>query len=327
MKNLLILLSIFVVGSINAVFAQVVTPSLDPTNPVEIAAAASWRFGSSVGGGGKWGTQKSDDEQVDSNTLSNLSDIASVHSSYLFAYQPTSVTFEVSGIVNESEYQWDGSDSTTDHLTEYENSEVHVKIAIRGNNRVSVGIEYQSVSTKDTSSDTDAQLTAYGGSFGMRFFDNIFISGGLNRKTLASDEFESDLKWQETIAGLAFQFGSPDQVMFKLEGALKLEDEAEAELKDSSGSYYRSKKTTTQGNIETILGGFLLSYQYKKILHEAIDDIPLDEDREEIRTRIGLGYRSTLLTLVLYGENRVEKEDINKYKTQYVGFNLSLSFM
>lgn len=325
MKKLLIILSIFMVGNINAVSAQVVLPSLDPTNPVEIAAAASWRFGSTIGGGGKGGTQKSDGEQVDSNTLANLSDTAPVNSSYIFAYQPTTVTFEVSAIANETEYQWDGSDSTTDHLTEYENNEVHVKIAIRGNNLVSVGIEYQSVSKKDAS--TDTQLTAYGGSFGMRFFDNIFIAGGLNRKTLASDEFESDLKWQEMIAGVALQFGSPDQSMLKLEGALKIEDAADVELKDGISSYYSPKTTTTQGSVEMILGGLLLSYQYKNILYEAIEDIPLDEDREEIRSRVGLGYRSTILTLVFYGENRVEKEDTNTYTTQYLGFNLSLSFM
>jgi len=329
MKNILILLSILVFGSINVASAQVATPSLDPTNPVEIAAAASWRFGSTVGGGGKFGTQKSDSEQLDSNTLSNLSGVAFVNSSYIFAYQPTSVTFEISGIVNETDYQWDGSDSssdtTSDNLSEYESNEIHVKIAIRGNNQVSVGIEYQSENYKDASSDT--KLTAYGGSFGMRFLDNIFIAGGLNKKTLKADEFESDMKWQELIAGIAFQFGSPDQKMFKVEGAIKIEDEANVNLSNSTLSFYRPKTVTTQGSIETILGGYLLSYRYRRILYEAIDDIVLDKEREVTRNRIGLGYRSTVLTAVLYGETRIEKEDSNKYETQYLGFNVSFSFM
>ena len=325
MKNLLVLLSIIIFGSINVVSAQVATPSLDPTNPVEIAAAASWRFGSTVGGGGKWGTQKSESEQLDSNTLSNLSDVAFVNGSYIFAYQPTTVTFEISGNVNETDYQWDGSDSTSDNLTEYEKNETHVKIAIRGNNQVSVGIEYQAESYKDAS--RDSKFTAYGGSFGMRFLDNIFVSGGLNKKTLKADEFESDMKWQELIGGVAFQFGSPDQKMFKVEGAIKLEDEAEVNLSNSTLSYYRPKTTTTQVSIETILGGYLLSYRYRRLLYEAIDDIVLDKEREETRNRIGLGYRSTVLTMVLYGETRMEMEGSNKYETQYLGFNVSFSFM
>jgi len=325
MKNILIFATLLIFSSINGVSAQVVTPSLDPTNPVEIAAAASWRFGSTIGGGGKWGTQKSDGDQLDSSTQSDLSDMAFVNSSYIFAYQPTTVTFEISGVVNETDYQWDGSDSTSDSLTEYEKNETNLKLAIRGNNQVSVGIEFQSENYKDAS--TDSKLTAYGGSFGMRFLDSIFISGGLNRKTLKANEFESDLKWQEVIGGVAFQFGSPDQNMFKIEGAIKIEDKAKVNLSNSALYYYRPKITTTQGSIETILGGYLLSYRYRKILFEAIDDIALDRDREETRNRIGLGYRPTVLTMVLYGETRIEMEDSNKYETQYLGFNVSFSFM
>lgn len=325
MKKLLFILTLYIFSNFYTLYAQVVLPSLDPTNPVELAAAASWRFGSTVGGGGKWGTQKPDDEQVDINTLSNYGSVEPVHSEYIFAYQPSEVIFEISGITNEKEYTWDGSDNTTDHLTQYEASSTHLKVAIRGNNQVSVGIEYQVFNYKDASA--DAKTTVFGGSFGMRFLDNIFISGGLNRKTLKADELESDMKWQELISGIAFQFGSPDQNMFKAEGAIKIEDATEAKIKDSALSLYRRKTTTVQGNVEVLLSGLLLSYNYKNITYEKIDDLPLVKERTETRNRVGLGYRSPVIALVLYGETRIEKEDTNKYDTKYIGLNFSISFM
>ncbi|NQU64465.1 MAG: hypothetical protein HQ517_09315, partial [SAR324 cluster bacterium] len=185
MKKIYLLL-FFVIFS-NSVFAQVVTPLLDPAFPVEMASAAGWRIGSALGG-------RSSFANIEGETQSK--DYHSVESSVLLAYQPSNIITEIYYASPGTDYLWD---SSSDTLTKTGNVDGRFSLALRGEKNVTIGIGYR-ITDQDSSTET-IKKSLYEGSFSLRMLGGLYMAAGMQRMT---EKFQTgdSLKWNRILAGV-----------------------------------------------------------------------------------------------------------------------------
>lgn len=279
--RLLLTLALILITAPN-LFAQVATPSLDPTMPAMTPSASAWRFGSTFGGSTTVGKERTPENSTPDKT-------AAKGSSGIFAWQPTQVTIEISGDAGRKDPYWDAS---SDAVTTLLVNEQRASLAIRGENRVAVGVGFRAKST-----DVEGVIrseSAYGGSLGFRIGDGIYVGGGLEKVIEKVTDFD-DKRWSQVYTGLGLRYGWPDASMFRMEYSMIAK--GDASTGDSFLEMMPESKTTI-GSIEAQFWGVMFGYQYKK---ESIEPILTDETtRVRERARYGGGLRLLNFTLMLY---------------------------
>jgi hypothetical protein len=288
-------------------FSQVVTPSLDPALPVELASAVSWRIGSVVG---------VQTQAARETVKSGSTDYEPVGSAALFAYQPSNIVTELYSSPNERHLFWDASADTLSETTWVDG---RFKLALRGENRVSVGIGYN-INDQKTST-TTTHINSYEGGFSIRMLDGVYIAGGLQRVT---ERFEigDSRKWNRLLAGLAFQFGNPLGTIFRAEGSYHL---SPASRIDNPAIPDRFATHEVQAATELFVNDILVSYQYRHTRQVEVNSA--GDDRTSAYHRFGFGFRFGRLICGLYGhQERTIEGDRHLDRYAYQG-TLSLGFL
>lgn len=269
------------------VFGQTVTPSLDPAVPTELAAANAWRIGSTIGGDSHFYYQKQDS--------SNDRKLTTTQFSGLFAYQPGNFVAELyySSFLQTPTIESQGSDVGT-ALESKNRSALSLKVAIRGNRQVSVGVGYTADET-DYATSSRKKETSFEGSFSGRLFDGLmFVGAGMQRVTVSTDLSSDSMKYNKIIGGTSFHLGNPTGTMFRLEGAIELVPETTPE---SGALTIQPKTTTTSVAAELQFGNWLAMYQSSQVAYEATQD---NNKGTITGSRYGVGYKFGSMTFGLY---------------------------
>lgn len=266
------------------VWGQVIVPSLDQGLPVELASAVAWRVGSIAGVDTELYYQQEDDASNDAGG-------EHVRSSALLVYQPGNLVGELvytPKVKQPSSVEENGSSVSWE---DNNGSGLALRVAIRGNRRVSVGLGYERYQydyqyNGETGEESESAVTSlYEGSFSLRLLEGlIYTGGGLQRVTLDLGS-EDTIKYNRTLGGVAFQLGDPLGMMFQTEAALKLTPETTSE----NGVIVSIPKTTeSQLTAEFITGTFFLAYKYRQTVYENVSE---DENKTQVNNRYGAGIR------------------------------------
>ena len=289
------------------VWAQVAVPSIDPAEPVLVPAASSWRMGTSVGGGSHYGSQKTTQEKVANHEFGSYG---------LIVFQPTHVTTEIYATENDNQAQWD---STSDILYEYQHKEQRVNLAVRGEGRVSVGLGV--LSRTWDSRGIERNHRGFGGSFGVRIGDGMYLAAGMNRVTEKIDSYE-DKQWNETLGGLGFAYGDPDSSMFRLEGSMFTRPEVN---KGETRADINPKQVQQIGDLEILLSRYLFSA--KSTVTKTSAGVSGEADQELRQMRYGIGYRRLNFSWVLYRIQGTEAQGDKKHEQSYYKMTMGVGFL
>ncbi|MCP4298288.1 MAG: hypothetical protein GY786_22100 [Proteobacteria bacterium] len=284
------------------ILGQIVTSSIDPGLPSETPSAISWRFGSAVAIESTYGERYYVYDAVGTHNI---------HNSGLFTWQPSQVSIELYSRVNEI---IDSVDSSTDTFFETRGSQSYFSIAVRGENRVSVGIIARQ--NEQTSPLTFSE-SSFGGSFSARVFDGLFMAVGLERVSSSGTGFET-VRWEETKSGIAYLVGDPFSTMLRIELGVS----SSPEVKDDVLKIRNQTKMVSKGEIELLLANYLFSFRGK------IKDLGSGTNAETTRSaRFGIGYRGTSFSLVYYFDYGEEEINSKIFSESKYLFNISYSFM
>lgn len=288
-------------------FGQVATPSIDPSLPTYTGSASSWRFGSTLAAQSFIGKEKTPTQSTPDKTKTK-------GAGGLLAWQPTQVTLEMSGVAGLVDPVWDASsDAVVEHLI----TEQKASISVRGKNRVSVGIDVREKAT--AVEDVTRSESAFGGSFGIRIGEGIYLGGG-QEKVVEKVEGYQDKKWTNVYSGIGLRYGWPNASMFRMEYSM-----INRGGDDRGDGYFNvvPKMDRSIGSIETQFWGLLFSYQYSKETEAALTGEL--GDRVQELARYGGGLRTDYFTVILYradGKETIDaKEHLSKDWRLTVGFH------
>ncbi len=296
-------------------YGQVVIPSLDPAQPTELSSALAWRIGSTYG--------------IESESFNRDEDAShdagaeNIRSSILLAYQPGNVVGELYYVpylkTREITY---GSGYTSIEWKDDDASYLALRLAIRGNRQVSVGIGYSKSEATLSYFDEKYEASYYEGSFSVRMLDGLFFAaGGLQRVTVNLGSSDS-MKYNTVVSGVALQFGEPNDMILKKEASYKITPKTESE----NGTMGTLPKTTvSQFNMDFMSGILFASYQFSNALTE--EAFGSDDNKSEMFSRYGLGLKLGSMTIGLY-----RKAWQIEYGDNYIDFDtyqatLGLSFL
>jgi|GEM_PF-1764754 len=312
MKFKIILLGIVILGLFSAkLYAQIVTPSLDPAVATELSAAISWRFGSTIG---VETTQFQKTDAVLRKTDGKTVKTEDNRSSALVAYQPTHTTIQLFMVPAEKDYDWDPS---TDTYQSFQRAYNKASLTVRGKNIFSIGVGANNFTI--TKNSIINQVKSYGGSFSVRVFKGIFMGAGLEKVTETPGQLDPR-KWDKQYSGIAFMYGDPLSYMFRTE----LSASSSKEVKTGPTEDEIHPKTSyTNIAAEALLKGYLLTYQ--KTLESVFAYNEQGDDKKRDMTRYGIGMRGSNLSYGFYfseGEESINtmSRPIQKYQLTF-GFS------
>lgn len=312
MKNILgFLISILLFPFL--VFGQTVTPSLDPAVPTDLAAANAWRIGSTIAADSHFYYQKQDSSNDRKLTTSQFSG--------LFAYQPGNVVAELyySSFLQTPTPEFQGDEIGT-KLESKNNSALSLKLAIRGNRQVSVGVGY-TADEIDYMTDSRKKETSFGGSFSGRLFDGLmFVGAGMQRVTISTDLSSDSMKFNKIIGGTSFHLGDPTGTMFRLEGAIELVPEA---VPENGALSIQPKTTTTTAVVEMQISNWIAMYKNSMMSFEATDT----NNKGSVGfNQYGIGYKMGSATFGLYTSTTSYKDSSTSSVWEYRLYQLTASY-
>ncbi len=310
LRRLLILIFI---GFASPLLGQVVIPSLDPVQPTELSSALAWRIGSTVGVESEAFNRDED--------ASHDTGVENVKSAVLIAYQPGNVVGEIYYSPYRKTLTYD-SDYSSIEWTDDDASLLELRLAIRGNRQVSVGIGYGKFEYSPSFYNEKYEESYYEGSFSVRLLDGLFFAGaGMQRFTVNLGSSDT-IKYNTLISGVALQMGDPTDVIFKTEAAYKQIPRTESE--NDVLSTVR-KSTVSQFNMELMTGALFASFEYtNKLTEEARGS---DDNQNDITSRYGVGLKLGAMTIGLYrNAHKIDYQDDDiEYDTYQA--TLGISFL
>jgi hypothetical protein len=282
-------------------WGQVIVPALDPTLPAELASAVAWRIGSTIGLESEFYNQKED--------ASNDAGTESTRTAVLLAYQPGNFITEIYYAPFIKTATAIDEQSSTVTWEDKKATEFALRVAIRGNRRVSVGIGYERQEIEESGEKFSTSL--FEGSFSVRLLEGLLYTGGGMQRVTIEQGSEDSIKFNTLIAGVAIQIGDPLAMIFQMEAAMKQTPETDSE----DGLIATMPKTTvSQLNSEFHSGRFFLAYRYRQTMKE--EYLP-DENYTETLNRYGAGLKLGNWTIGLYRKAWKAEfmEEISEYDT------------
>jgi len=261
-------------------FGQVATPSIDPSAPVWLASAGSWRFGTSLAVGNQYGSQETDVQKVAAHGLGTAG---------LIVFQPSHVTSEIYSLSGGQRAVWEAS---SDNLYIEKKSESRFNLSVRGDGRVSVGLG--GISRKIDSQNVLRTQKGFGGSFGFRLGDGFYGGLGMDRLT-ESVVGEEDKIWSDYTGGLSLAYGDPDSSMFRFEVAGKM---SPLVAKGDTFAAVHQKKTEQYADLELLWDRWFFSG--RGLQTKRFATLSGEIDQQDTELRYGLGYRRLSVSLIFY---------------------------
>lgn len=250
MKSIYFIIFCSIIFSSQA-YAQIASPSMDPSQKTDLAAASSWRFYSSIALGYRSGSGK-----IKSNS-STIAEFDQTYTEALLAAQLWDLTFEYS--VNPEFKRTSEINSTKETLiTQTEQSQFNLAYRITQN--ISIGAssrkwEFDDNSDPSTSGSKNetgnGQENASGLGISVSLLDLFFFAYGVDDVKHKADGYK-DNEWQDQYQG----------VSIFTDGGLRIEwSQIESPESEKTGAVSHNQYTDTRISVEYLVGEWLLSYQ------------------------------------------------------------------
>ena len=234
----------------------------------------------------------------------------------ILVFQPTHVTTELYATFDDNQAQWD---STSDLFYPYKHQEQRLNLAVRGEGRVSVGLG--AVRRSWDNRGLLRQHKGFGGSFGVRIGDGMYLAAGMNRITEEVAEHE-DKQWNEFLAGIGFAYGDPDSSMFRFEASMARVPEV---IKGTVLADINQAQTEQVTDLEILLYRILFSAKNK--VTKTLATLPDQADQELTQVRYGFGYRRLGFSWIFYQTRGVEGQGDNKHEQLYYKTTVGFGFL
>ena len=304
-KQLILVLFSLLLWGVSPAWAQVATPSLDPTRPTKTAAAGVWRFGSTLAIEGTSHEYESPANQIKAEAS---------RTSALIAWQPTLVTFDLYGYSGAKEQIWDpSSDTYSEQTRDYG----RFGAAIRGEGQVGLGVGMTSETIDDG---VVRKRTSNNGNLSFRMGD-FYIGGGIAKVTEKVSGYD-EKRWNRVLAGVAYRYGNPDSNQFRLEYSL-IQDAGE-----DQGEIWADVVPPTKeaiASLEFMLWGVRLSYEGSTITEKEV--LGWTTDRVTIWHHYGVGLQGDNLSLGLYRRDGNQNFENNEQLMRNFGLSFGFSFI
>ncbi len=236
------------------IHAQVVTPSLDPTAPVVLPAAAGWRDTGGIGASyyEASGTREKEDgfqlhkTDTTGTNINAAFKIANVFIDSYFAQETTDMqVIQYSGNMNL------GKD------------DARLNLALAGSESVVVGLGGHNTTSHDYVDATfDSETTTIarmGGSVSVKM-GNFYAGGGYQR-VKQNSSYQVENTWDTATAGLAYRAGEPGETRFRVELSLALSMPTSNEVAGTLEASKHPATATSRYGAELMFSGLLFTYQ------------------------------------------------------------------
>lgn len=255
-------------------FAQVATPSLDPSEFVSMPAASGWRETTTASISYKEGngTRTLQDQQI---------------------YQ-----FDTSGVAGNLAFQSDNffmeinldQNTTSVKLEKYYNGQINLSkddarlhLALIGDDFVSIGLGGRSVTTKDYidathDSESTTRISTIG-AISVKAMDVFYFGLGFERIKEEST-YASNITWNNIVSGVAIKLGDLGGTRFRFEYDLEFSSEVEVDAQGDLESSRHPKTSVSTAIAEIMFNGLLFSAKNK----EAVIDIDHSDVSEVKKT-------------------------------------------
>lgn len=280
MKKILLTLLLFAFSG-STLMAQLVTPSLDPTQEVILPTASSWRYTTAIGGmyANGEGTQTLDGADLTTTKM--------VDSAYAIAINLDWFSLEGSSLQKLTTYK---------DLTGDEQTQAYIKtvghLAFKWNEMIAVGgfqrtiTEGKRLESDSISDYQDLNRVGTGGSLSLQLFEMLFLSGGTENYKETEDVAVGNV-WTIQHYGVALRTGMPSGFQTRFEYS---NSQSSANVQDASGTIVANihpKTVETRTAAELSYKGLLFSYfLYNKT--ETEDGVTNGEERTAQSTQLGL---------------------------------------
>lgn len=280
---------IFCLAVTTLAFAQVVTPSLDPTAPVYFPAAAGWKKVAVVGAGGfeRIGTRELDEQ--------NIYEFAgSGYAAHLNFTMGERIAFEGYGYSHSITVKKDQTYTGAYNLERSETRGVltlsHEEFAVFG-----IGLhmlkntDFLTIQEPEVESNRQATIP----SLSIKMGEHFYFGGGIERVSQTSS-YEVDNHWTDTTFGLAFQAGSPESSMFRIEYSITNSPESTSSAKSGKVASTHPKTVTSRANAELKVKGLIFTAGMTDI-KQSVDLINENTQEEVDQVHIVIGQFGVLL--------------------------------
>lgn len=240
--------------------AQVITASLDPTQPVTMPAAAAWREAMVLGG--------SYLEQTGTRTLNKQQ-----------IYQFEGSGFSANAVFQISNFFIDGYTSqikTDAKIDQYypaggvinlAHSDNRLNIALTGNDFVTIGLGARVIDSTDYfdptfDSATTSQMRTIG-SISIKTMEFLYFGLGYER-VRESNDFAVDLNWNNLLGGLGVKLGEAGATRFRAEYSFAFSPRTENDVQGDLLPAKHNETTTHRLGMELMFSGLLFAFNGKQ---------------------------------------------------------------
>lgn len=251
-------------------FCQVITPSMDPTQPILMPSATGWREKPAVGISYYEGSGNRElaDEQIyqfdESGLEGNLAfKLGNVFVETFLSTEQTDVRLErfYDGQIN---YQLDDG---------------RLSLALAGNDFVTIGLGVRATESKDhisaVYSDETTKALRTIGSISVKTMEMFFLGLGFERVKEESS-YAVDLTWNNMVGGVGLLLGEPGSTRFRAEYSLASSSEKENGIQGNMAESRHPATTITRISAEMMFSGLLFSLSSE----EAVYQVDITENGE-----------------------------------------------
>lgn len=192
--------------------AQVVTPSLDPSEPALRPAAVGWKALSAVAGGfTDRAGERTQDQEVTFESTGSRSDAL-----LTYAFENGGAAEVSSSMTGQSA----SPEGTATQPVDQSSSTTRFQLGVQGSDFFSMGLGYRVVEGEVLLGSSDGTLKAKrthaGGALTIQLGDSFYVGGSAERVREVSDLYVENA-WTEFGGGLAVLTGQPGETRFRLE--------------------------------------------------------------------------------------------------------------
>lgn len=270
-NKLLLLLGLLIWGA-NPGLGQVITPSMDPTQPVLMPSAAGWREKPAIGIGYQEG---SGDRKLRGDQIYQFDDTGMDGN---LAFKAGNVFVELHAAQKKTDVKLE---QFYDGRFNLQTDDGRLNIALAGNDFVTIGLGVRSTESIDHISavydneTTKAVRTI--GSISVKTLDMLFLGLGFER-VKEETSYAVDLTWNNLIAGVGIQLGQPGGSRFRAEYSLANSDSEKNELEGSMVENRHPSTSVTRMSAELMFSGLLFSL----LSEETVIQVDMVENGESI---------------------------------------------
>lgn len=234
-------------------FGQVITPSMDPTQPVLMPSAAGWRETPAVGISYHDGSGNRD-----------------LHGEQVYQFDNTgmdsNLSFKAGSVFVELYVSQDKTDVRLEQFYDgrfnKQTNDGRLNLALAGNDFVTIGLGVRAVESTDFITAVYDDVTTSSmrtiGSISVKTMDMFFLGLGFER-VKEETSYSVELTWNNAIGGVGLQLGQPGSTQFRMEYSLASSESEENSAKGDLTGNRHPATTVVRASAELMFSGLLFS--------------------------------------------------------------------